>query len=150
MVKGESIAAYYWNKHEKTKQCMQGEWFYTGDNYLEDEDGFYWYMGRADDMLKSGGIWVSPVEVENTLMGHEAVAEAAIIGAKDKSGLERPKAFITLKKGYEPSPELAKELQDFVKSKLAPFKVPRWVEFREELPKTATGKIQRFKLRCGK
>ena len=150
MVKGESIAPYYWNKHERTKQCMQGEWFYSGDSYIEDEDGFYWYMGRADDMLKSGGIWVSPIEVENTLMEHEAVVEAAVIGARDESGLERPKAFVALKKGYKPSPELAKELQDFVRSKLAPFKVPRWVEFMEELPKTTTGKIQRFKLRCGK
>ena len=100
-------------------------------------------------MLKSGGVWVSPIEVENTLMAHEVVAEAAVVGARDESGLERPKAFIALKKGYEPSPELAKELQDFVRGKLAPFKVPRWMEFIKELPKTTTGKIQRFRLRCG-
>jgi len=147
MVKGDSIAAYYWNKHARTKQCMRGEFFYSGDIYVEDEDGYYWYQGRADDMLKSGGIWVSPVEVENVLMEHEAVAEAAVVGFKDENELERPRAFIVLRRGCEPSPRLARQLQDFAASRLALFKVPRRVEFVEELPKTATGKIQRFRLR---
>jgi benzoate-CoA ligase len=147
MIKGDSTAAYYWNKHEKTKYAMRGEWFYTGDTYYQDEDGYFWYAGRGDDMLKVGGIWVSPVEVESTLVEHEAVLECAVVGAPDEKGLIKTKSFVVLRRGYEASAELAKELQEFVKGKIAPYKYPRWVEFVKELPKTATGKIQRFKLR---
>jgi benzoate-CoA ligase family protein len=147
MVKGESTCAYYWNQHEKTKQTIQGEWIVTGDKYSQDEDGYYWYAGRADDMLKVGGIWVSPIEVENTLIQHAAVLEAAVVGHEDDDRLVKPKAFVVLKEGYTASPGLEDELKGFVKDKIAPYKYPRWITFLPELPKTATGKIQRFKLR---
>jgi len=146
-VKGDSICAYYWNQHEKTKQAIQGEWIQTGDKYYQDEEGFFWYCGRTDDMLKVGGIWVSPVEVEACLVGHPAVLEAAVVGREDEERLVKPKAFVVLKEGYAPSPELEAELKGYVKDKIAPYKYPRWIEFVAELPKTATGKIQRFKLR---
>jgi benzoate-CoA ligase family protein len=147
LIKGDSIAAYYWNKHDKTKDTMNGHWIRTGDKYYQDDDGYYWYCGRSDDMLKVGGQWVSPVEVENTLVAHPAVLEAAVVGVLDEANLVKPKAFIVLRSGYGPSDTLAEELKNFVKGKLAPFKYPRFVEFRTELPKTATGKIQRFLLR---
>jgi len=147
LVKGESTCAYYWNQHAKTKQTLQGEWLVTGDKYSQDEDGYYWYAGRADDMLKVGGIWVSPIEVENTLIRHPAVLEAAVVGDEDQDRLIKPKAFVVLQEGYAPSPALEDELQAFVKDKIAPYKYPRWITFIPELPKTATGKIQRFKLR---
>ncbi|MBI4591295.1 MAG: benzoate-CoA ligase family protein [Candidatus Rokubacteria bacterium] len=146
-VKGDSTMAYYWNKHEKTKASLFGEWIATGDKYYQDEDGFFWYCGRADDMLKVSGIWVSPVEVENTLVGHPAVLEAAVVGKEDTDKLVKPKAYVVLKDTYTGSPELEAELKGFVKDKIAPYKYPRWIEFVGELPKTATGKIQRFKLR---
>ena len=146
-VKGDSIMAYYWNKHEKTKAALFGEWIATGDKYYEDEDGYFWYCGRADDMLKVGGIWVSPVEVENTLMAHPAVLEVAVVGKEDTDKLIKPKAYVALKESHTPSPALEEELKHFVKDKLAPYKYPRWIEFVSDLPKTATGKIQRFKLR---
>jgi benzoate-CoA ligase family protein len=147
MVKGESTCAYYWNQHEKTKQTIQGEWIVTGDKYYQDEDGYYWYAGRADDMLKVGGIWVSPIEVENTLIQHSAVLEAAVVGYEDDDRLVKPKAFVVLKEGHTASPAQEDELKVFVKDKIAPYKYPRWIIFVSELPKTATGKIQRFKLR---
>lgn len=147
LIKGDSTAAYYWNKHEKTRQTILGEWIRTGDKYYQDEEGYYWYCGRSDDMLKVGGIWVSPVEVESTLIEHPAVLESAVVGALDEENLIKPKAFVVLKEGYTPSSELIEELQAFVKNKIAPYKYPRWIEFIKELPKTATGKIQRFKLR---
>lgn len=147
LVKGESIAAFYYRQHEKTTKSMLGEWFNTGDKYYRDSDGFYYYCGRGDDMLKVGGIWVSPIEIEDTLMSHPAVLECAAIGRKDESGLTKPKAFIILKKGFKPSDELAKEIQAYVKKSIAPYKYPRWVEFVKTLPKTSTGKIQRYKLR---
>uniref|UniRef100_A0A7C1P1P5 Benzoate-CoA ligase family protein n=1 Tax=Agrobacterium albertimagni TaxID=147266 RepID=A0A7C1P1P5_9HYPH len=146
-IKGDSTCAYYWNKHDKTKETILGEWIRTGDKYWVDEDGYYWYAGRTDDMLKVGGQWVSPVEIENTLIEHPAVLEAGVVGATDADGLTKPRAFVVLRPGYTPSPELAEELKDFVKSRIAPFKYPRWVEFVAELPKTATGKTQRFRLR---
>jgi benzoate-CoA ligase family protein len=146
-VKGDSNMAYYWNQHEKTKSTLFGEWIHTGDKYYQDKDGYFWYCGRADDMLKVGGIWVSPVEVENTLVGHAAVLEAAVVGHEDTDKLVKPKAFVVLKDGHPASPALVDELKGFVKDKLAPYKYPRWIEFVPELPKTATGKIQRFKLR---
>jgi benzoate-CoA ligase len=147
MVKGESTCAYYWNQHEKTKQAIHGEWILTGDKFYQDADGYYWYCGRSDDMMKVGGIWVSPIEVEDTLIQHPSVLEAAVVGREDRDGLVKPMAFIVLKQGAAPEPNLEKELKAFVKDRLAPFKYPRWITFIDELPRTATGKIQRFKLR---
>jgi benzoate-CoA ligase family protein len=146
-VKGESIASYYWRHSVKTKTSMLGEWFNTGDKYYRDEDGYFYYCGRGDDMLKVGGIWVSPVEIEDSLISHPAVFQAAVVPKKDKHNLTKPKAFVILNEGYKASDELEKELQIFVKKTIAPYKYPRWVEFVKELPMTSTGKIQRFKLR---
>jgi benzoate-CoA ligase len=147
MVKGDANSPYYWNKHDQTKRTMQGEWLKTGDTYYCDGEGYYWYCGRSDDMMKVGGLWVSPIEIENTLMEHPAVLESGVIGDTDADGLLKPKAFVLLKSEFKPSPELRLELQNHVKSKLAPYKYPRWVEFVDDLPKTVTGKIQRFRLR---
>jgi benzoate-CoA ligase len=147
LVKGDSIAAFYWRHHEKTKKSMLGEWFNTGDKYYRDKDGYFYYCGRGDDMLKVGGIWVSPIEIEDTLMSHPAVLEAAVVATPDEHNLIKPKAFVVLKEDYEPSDELAKDIQIFVKKSIAPYKYPRWIQFTKELPKTSTGKIQRFKLR---
>jgi len=147
-VKGDSTMAVYWNKHEKTKETLYGPWIQTGDKYSQDTDGYFWYAGRADDMLKVGGIWVSPVEVEATLIKHAAVLEAAVVGHEDSDRLVKPKAFVVLKEPATASGALADELKAFVKDKIAPYKYPRWIEFTPELPKTATGKIQRFKLRA--
>jgi benzoate-CoA ligase family protein len=146
-VKGESMAAFYYRQHDKTKTSMLGEWFNTRDKYYRDTEGYYYYCGRGDDMLKVGGIWVSPIEIEDTLMSHSAVLETAVVAKEDEHALTKPKAFIVLKSGYEPSKELVKEIQDYVKKSIAPYKYPRWIEFIKELPKTATGKIQRYKLR---
>jgi 4-hydroxybenzoate-CoA ligase len=147
MVKGESAAQFYWRKREKSRQTMVGEWINTGDKYRIDEDGFYWCAGREDDMLKVGGIWVSPLEVENCLVENPAVLEAAVVGHTDSKGLVKPKAFVLLREGFEPSEELAEELKKWVLDRLAKYKYPRWIEFVEQLPKSSTGKIQRFKLR---
>jgi benzoate-CoA ligase family protein len=147
LIKGDSTCAYYWNKHERTKDAIQGHWIRTGDKYWRDPDGYYWYAGRADDMLKVGGIWVSPVEIENTLAEHPAVQEAGVIGRRDGNDLEKPMAYVVLAAGHQPSGALAQELQDFVSQRIAEYKRPRWVEFVEALPQTATGKTQRFKLR---
>jgi benzoate-CoA ligase len=146
-VKGDSTMAYYWNKHDKTKETLFGSWIQTGDKYHQDEDGYFWYAGRADDMLKVGGIWVSPIEVEATLIRHPAVLEAAVVGKADTDRLVKPKAFVVLKEPAAGGAALADELKGFVKDKIAPYKYPRWIDFVPELPKTATGKIQRFKLR---
>ncbi|CAA9446468.1 MAG: Benzoate--CoA ligase [uncultured Rubrobacteraceae bacterium] len=145
-VKGDSAAAYYWRNHQKTKETMKGEWLFAGDWYRVDEDGYYWYEGRADDMIKVSGLWVSPVEVENTLGDHDAVVEAAAVGV-DVEGLTRVKAFVVLREGHEASDELVEELQEWSKNNLRRYQYPHMVEFIDELPKTATGKIQRFKLR---
>ena len=147
MVKGDANSPYYWNKHEQTKKTMQGEWLKTGDTYYRDAEGYYWYCGRSDDMFKVGGLWVSPIEIENTLMEHPSVLEAAVIGDQDADGLIKPKAYVLLKNEFVPTVNLKNELQLHVKSKLAPYKYPRWVEFVDDLPKTVTGKIQRFRLR---
>jgi len=147
LVRGGSTAPYYWNKREVTQRTMLGEWLRTGDMFRKDEDGFYWYCGRDDDMLKVGGLWVSPHEVENALLEHGAVLEVAVTGAPDEHGLVKPKAYVVPNDGHPPSPALAQELQAFVKNRIAPYKYPRWIEFVDELPKTATGKIQRFRLR---
>jgi benzoate-CoA ligase len=146
-VKGDSAAQLYWRRREKTKKTMLGEWINTGDKYYIDEDSFYWCCGRSDDMLKVGGIWVSPVEVENILNDHEAVLECAVIGATDEEGLVKPKAFVVLNEGHAPSADLEKQLKDFVKDRIAAYKYPRWIEFIDSLPKSTTGKIQRFRLR---
>jgi benzoate-CoA ligase len=147
MVSGDSAAAGYWRQHEKTKATFQGHWVNTGDKYFCDDEGYYHYCGRSDDMLKVGGIWVSPMEVENALLAHPAVLECAVVGAADTDGLTKPKAFVVVRHDVAPTQETAREIQLFVKSRIAPFKYPRWVEFVPELPKTATGKIQRFRLR---
>ena len=150
LVKGDANAPYYWNKHEQTAKTMLGEWLKTGDTYYRDEEGYYWYCGRSDDMFKVGGMWVSPIEIENTLLEHPAVLEAAITGQADKDGLIKPRAYLVLKNEFQPSDQLKEELQSLVKNKLAPYKYPRWVDFVDDLPKTVTGKIQRFKLRSAK
>jgi benzoate-CoA ligase family protein len=147
LIRGDSTTAYYWNKHEKTKDVINGHWIHTGDKYYEDDEGFLWYCGRSDDMLKVSGQWVSPVEVEGALIAHPSVLEAAVVGHMDADELVKPKAYIVLNQGYDPSEAMANELKAFVKGRLAAFKYPRWIEFVSELPKTATGKIQRFKLR---
>jgi len=146
-VKGETAALFYLHQYEKSQQTFLGEWLFTGDKYYIDEDGYYWHAGRSDDMLKVGGIWVSPVEVESTLISHPAVLECAVVGQVDQSDLVKPKAFVTLNEGYPASDELAGELIEYCRRQMAAYKRPRWIEFVEELPKTATGKIQRFKLR---
>ncbi len=143
-VKGPSSAVMYWNNRQKTRETFQGEWTKSGDKYVCDQDGYYTYSGRNDDMIKVSGIYVSPFEVEGTLLQHPAVLENAVIGVPDDQGLVKTKAFVVLKSGQSIS---AKELQDFVRERLAPFKYPRSIEFVSELPKTATGKIQRFRLR---
>ncbi|MFQ5540412.1 MAG: benzoate-CoA ligase family protein, partial [Candidatus Binatia bacterium] len=147
MVKGDANAQFYWNKHEQTKKTMLGEWLKTGDTYYRDEEDYFWYCGRSDDMLKVGGMWVSPIEVENVLMEHPSVLEAAVTGETDHDGLVKPKAYIVLKSEYRSSDQLKEDLQSLVRDRLSPYKYPRWIDFVEDLPKTVTGKIQRFKLR---
>ena len=146
-VSGPSSALMYWGQRQKTKDTFRGSWTRTGDNYFISEEGVMTYGGRNDDMLKVGGIYVSPFEVEAALIKHEAVLEAAVVGNNDHDGLVKPKGFRVLNKNFAGSDELASELINFVKTNLAEYKYPRWIEFLDELPKTATGKIQRFKLR---
>jgi benzoate-CoA ligase len=146
-VSGPTSAAMYWNNRERTRSTFLGPWTRSGDKYICDADGYYTYCGRSDDMLKVSGIYVSPFEVEAALMTHESVLEAAVVGHEDEQRLVKPRAFVVLRPGRAGSPELAQELQQHVKSRLAPYKYPRWIEFIAELPKTATGKTQRFKLR---
>lgn len=146
-VNGPSSAAYYWNKRDLSRATFHGPWTRTGDHYLCDEDGYYTYQGRSDDMLKVGGIYVSPFEVEAALIAHDKVLEAAVVAHKDEHGLIKPRALVVLKELEHAGEALADELRAHVKARLAPYKYPRWIEFVRELPKTATGKIQRFKLR---
>ena len=143
-IQGPSAALMYWGSRDKTRETFQGAWTKSGDKYLRNADGSYTYAGRSDDMLKVSGIYVSPFEVEATLVQHAAVLEAAVIGVNDEQGLTRTKAFVVLKAGAQATDA---ELKAFVKDRLAPYKYPRVIEFLAELPKTATGKIQRFKLR---
>lgn len=147
-IKGPSSAALYWNNRPKSIDTFQGPWTRSGDKYYQNENGYYVYAGRSDDMLKVSGIYVSPIEVESALITHPSVLEAAVIGKEDDDKLIKPAAYVVLKPGIEHSPELADELKLHVKKMLAPYKYPRWFEFVQELPKTATGKIQRFKLRA--
>jgi len=145
LVRGASSADGYWNQRQKTRATFEGEWTRTGDKYEMREDGRFVYCGRTDDLFKVSGVWVSPFEVEQVLISHPAVLESAVVAWRDEEGLEKPKAFIVLKDGHDEA-ELS-DLKDFVKDRIGKWKYPRWVEFRSELPKTATGKIQRFKLR---
>ena len=147
LVKGPSASDGYWNQREKSRRTFEGEWTRSGDKYTRDADGYYTYQGRTDDMFKVSGIWVSPFEVESALITHEAVLEAAVVPKEDADGLVKPKAFVILKPGVAADAGLVPVLQEQVKSKAGPWKYPRWIEFAESLPKTATGKIQRFKLR---
>ncbi len=142
-VAGES----YWNQRAKSRRTFVGEWTHTGDKYLRDADGYYYYRGRTDDMFKVNGMWVSPFEVEAALVSHEAVLEAAVIGKEDGDGLVKPKAFIVLKNGYGADERLFEALRAHVKERTGAWKYPRWIDIRPDLPRTATGKIQRFKLR---
>jgi 4-hydroxybenzoate-CoA ligase len=147
LVRGPSAADGYWNQREKTRATFDGQWVRTGDKYSRDADGYYTYAGRTDDMFKVSGNWVSPFEVESALVSHEAVLEAAVVPADDTDGLLKPKAFVVLKPGRSGNAELVDELQSLVKARAGGWKYPRWIEFVDGLPKTATGKIQRFKLR---
>jgi len=146
-VKCDSLCASYWNQPEKTKNTFVNEWFRTGDKYRQDEDGFFWYTGRSDDLFKVHGLWLSPAEVESALLAHPAVLEAAVIARDDEDRLAKPAAYVVLKKEFASNDTLARELQDFVAERIGGYKRPRWIEFLQELPKTATGKLQRFKLR---
>lgn len=148
LVRGDSTCAYYWNKHEQTKRTIIGEWIRTGDKYSRDADGYYWYQGRSDDMLKVRGYWVSPAEVEAAIVAHPAVLECAVVGREDAERLVTPIAYTVLKDPSAASTALAAELREFVKARLAPYKCPRRIEFVATVPKTATGKIQRYKLRA--
>jgi acyl-coenzyme A synthetase/AMP-(fatty) acid ligase len=149
LIKGDSTCAFYWNQPERTRATIEGDWIRTGDKYSQDADGYFWHAGRSDDMLKVGGIWVSPVEVESMLTGHPAVRECAVIGQADRDRLTKPAAFVVLNPGVEPTEALSADLQQFVRDRLAEYKRPRWIHFVAELPKTATGKTQRFRLRDG-
>lgn len=147
VVSGESAASGYWNQREKTRNTFAGNWTYTGDKYYRDADGFYHICGRSDDMFKVSGIWVSPFEVEAALISHPSVVEAAVVPREDEEGLVKPMAFVIFRDGVQLDDRLAAELKEHVKAKAGPWKYPRWIEQAAELPKTATGKIQRFKLR---
>jgi 4-hydroxybenzoate-CoA ligase len=147
VVRGPSAGESYWNHRAKSRRTFVGEWTYTGDKYMRDAEGYYYYCGRTDDMFKVNGMWVSPIEVEAALVSHEAVLEAAVIGKEDGDGLTKPKAFIVLKNGYAADELLVDALRSHVKERAGPWKYPRWIEVRPDLPRTATGKIQRFKLR---
>ncbi|HUI95682.1 MAG TPA: benzoate-CoA ligase family protein, partial [Xanthobacteraceae bacterium] len=148
LIAGDSIARCYWNDVERTARTMCDGWLDTGDTFWRDREGYYHYGGRSDDMLKVGGIWCSPFEIESKLIEHAAVLEAAVVGRADKDGLVKPEAFIVLREGARGDETLAAELLAHCKVGLAPYKYPRWLNFVAELPKTATGKIQRFALRA--
>ncbi len=147
VVRGDSAADGYWNQRAKTRRTFQGEWTYTGDTYTRDAEGYFRFQGRSDEMLKVGGVWVSPFEVEEALISHSAVLEAAVIGRADRDSLVKPKAFVILRETGSGTEALVTELQAHVKERIGVWKYPRWIEFVDSLPKTATGKIQRFRLR---
>jgi benzoate-CoA ligase family protein len=149
IVSGGSLFAEYWSRSDLTARVLRDGWYHTGDKYRRDADGYYWYMGRSDDLLRVSGHWVSPAEVEAALVAHPAVLEAAVVGKQDCDALVKPKAFVVLRNGQGPCETLAEELKLYVKRAIAPYKYPRWIEFCDSLPKTATGKIQRFRLREG-
>jgi len=143
MVKGDSAALCYWNAHEKSKETFAGDWCTTGDQFHVDHDGYYWYHGRTDDMLKVGGIFVAPSEIENCLLQHEAVLECAVVGHEDRDGLIKPKAFVVVRESYAAGELLAEEIKEYVKSRIAKYKYPRWIQFVSSLPKNDRGKIDR-------
>ena len=145
-VSGGSIASIYWNQREETRRNMLGEWFVTGDRYLVDAEGFYYFRGRSDDMLRVGGKWLAPQEVENTINRHEAVAESAVVGYQDQDDLIKPYAFIVLNEDTSSSDSLGEDIKAFVRDRIAAYKYPRWIEFADQIPKTSGGKIQRFLL----
>lgn len=147
LLKADSTCSGYWNQHEKNKAAFAGAWFRTGDEYYQDPDGYFWYAGRADDVFKVNGQWLSPAQVESTLIAHPAVREAAVVARQDEAGLLKPAAYVVINDNFVPTDSLRKELQDWVGTKLSGYKKPRWIEYLPELPKTATGKLQRFKLR---
>jgi benzoate-CoA ligase family protein len=149
VVRGDSSADGYWNQRAKSRRTFRGEWTYTGDTYTRDADGYFRFCGRSDEMLKVSGVWVSPFEVEEALISHPAVQEAAVIGRQDKDGLVKPKAFVILRDGAHDQDRdgLTVLLQAHVKEQVGVWKYPRWIEYTDSLPKTATGKIQRFRLR---
>jgi benzoate-CoA ligase len=147
LIKGDSTCTGYWNQREKTQDTFEGHWFRTGDKYYQDEDGYFWYVGRADDLFKVNGRWLSPAEVESALIAHPAIREAAVIAREDESKLTKPAAYVVVNPSFHPSDELVRELQEWVVERIGAYKHPRWIEFMSELPKTATGKLQRFKLR---
>jgi benzoate-CoA ligase family protein len=147
LIKADSTCTCYWNQHEKSKATFEGGWFRTGDKYYQDEDGYFWYAGRADDLFKVNGRWLSPTEVESALIAHPAVREAGVIGREDGTGLIKPAAYIVLNDTFVPNDSLRQELQNWVGNKLSSYKKPQWIHYLPELPKTATGKLQRFKLR---
>ncbi len=147
IVRGPSAAEGYWNQREKSRKTFRGEWTYTGDTYTRDAEGYFRFQGRADEMLKVGGVWVSPFEVEEALISHPAVLEAAVVGKQDTDGLTKPRAFVVLNEAAADPEALAEDLKNHVKQKIGVWKYPRWIEFSDALPKTATGKIQRFRLR---
>jgi 4-hydroxybenzoate-CoA ligase len=147
VVKGPSAADGYWNQREKSRRTFRGEWTYTGDTYTRDVDGYYRFHGRSDEMLKVSGVWVSPFEVEEALIAHPAVLETAVVGKEDRDGLTKPRAFVVLNAPSTDQAALSDELKEHVKQRIGVWKYPRWIEFVDGLPKTATGKIQRFRLR---
>jgi 4-hydroxybenzoate-CoA ligase len=147
IVRGPSAGDGYWNQRAKTRRTFVGEWTYTGDKFYRDADGYHYYCGRTDDMFKVSGMWVSPFDVEAALITHDAVLEAAVIGKEDADGLIKPKAFIVLRNGYAADDSLLEKPKLHVKQQAGPWKYPRWIAVRDDLPRTATGKIQRFKLR---
>ena len=147
VVRGASAADGYWNQREKTRKTFQGEWTHTGDTYIRDSEGYYRYQGRGDEMLKVSGVWVSPFEVEEALISHPAVLEAAVVGHEDRDGLTKPRAFVILRDADADRDSLPELLKTHVKDRIGVWKYPRWIEFVDTLPKTATGKIQRFRLR---
>jgi benzoate-CoA ligase len=147
-VRGPTSAVMYWNNRAQSRTTFLGEWTRSGDKYVEDDAGYFVYCGRRDDMMKVSGMYVSPFEVEGALQSHPDVLEAAVVGWPDDDKLIKPKAFVVLKSAQRAGDSFARTLQDHCRKQLAPYKYPRWIEFRAELPKTATGKIQRFKLRA--
>jgi 4-hydroxybenzoate-CoA ligase len=148
IVRGPTAGEGYWNQRAKSRRTFVGEWTHTGDKYRRDADGYYHYCGRTDDMFKVSGMWVSPFEVEAALLTHAAVKEAAVVGAADADGLIKPKAFVVLRNGHAADERLFETLRQHVKERAGLWKYPRWIEIRPDLPRTATGKIQRFKLRA--
>ncbi len=147
LIKGDSTCSGYWNQHEKTKETFDGHWFRTGDKYYQDEEGYFWYAGRANDLFKVNGRWLSPTEVESVLIAHPAIREAAVVARDDESGLTKAAAYVVVNDGFTAGDPLTRELQDWVAERIGAYKRPRWIEYLPELPKTATGKVQRYKLR---